>query len=333
MVETDAVERVLEGEASLDFVSLDSGSEHILNGERLLAVGNVGAADPVGDREDGANVVGRVTPLGGEPGVVEVEPSDQSTVVEGGTDGVELVVGTDDTGTVGHHGTGDDGPQTLAAAGKRRASMAHPNESSRRDGQCRKRPWSRSCSCAHSRQCPGGPCQRAGGRCPRPFRYRRGHPWCEPRWRKRRCERGWRKPSCWRAVRRSGRRQRKLGEAPRWRSIEQRWIEAMQPEWIEKRDEASFTTKEETRGSSQYIWPLKNGLRPSRTRVGSVFSGSTFCVERSSMSVLDIAFLRIDDRFLHHSHERILTIRLSVRSLDEEGQVLRDRGEEKRWDG
>ncbi len=82
MVETDAVERVLEGEAALDLVSLDGGGQHVLDGEGLLAVGDVGAADPVGDREDGANVVRGVAPLGGEPGVVEVEPSDERPLLK-----------------------------------------------------------------------------------------------------------------------------------------------------------------------------------------------------------------------------------------------------------
>ena len=123
MVETDTVKRVLEGEASLDLVSLDGSSENVLDSQRLLSVSDVGTADPVGNGEDGANVVGRVTPLGGEPGVVEVEPSDQSTVVECGTDGIKLVIGTNDTGTVGDNSAGDNGTADVSSG--REAESLH----------------------------------------------------------------------------------------------------------------------------------------------------------------------------------------------------------------
>jgi hypothetical protein len=63
VVETDAVERVLEREHSLDLVGLDHALEHVSDCQRSTAVGNVGSGDPVCDSENGAQVVRRVAPL------------------------------------------------------------------------------------------------------------------------------------------------------------------------------------------------------------------------------------------------------------------------------
>jgi hypothetical protein len=57
----------------------------------------------------------RVAPLGGEPGVVEVEPPDDGADVEGGGDGIELVGGAGYAGAVLDRGAGDDGPEELGA--------------------------------------------------------------------------------------------------------------------------------------------------------------------------------------------------------------------------
>jgi hypothetical protein len=57
VVETDAVERVQEGEATLDLVGLDHPFEDVVYGQRLTLAGKV-----VGNREDGSQVVRRVTP-------------------------------------------------------------------------------------------------------------------------------------------------------------------------------------------------------------------------------------------------------------------------------
>ena len=62
VVQADAVERVLEGHAALDLVRLDHGAEDVLDDELLAR-----AREVVSDGEDRAEVVGRVTPLGGEP--------------------------------------------------------------------------------------------------------------------------------------------------------------------------------------------------------------------------------------------------------------------------
>lgn len=61
VVQTDLVEGVEQGQAALDLVGLDHGLEHILDGIDLaasqVAAGLVGAVDPVGDGQDGTQVV------------------------------------------------------------------------------------------------------------------------------------------------------------------------------------------------------------------------------------------------------------------------------------
>jgi hypothetical protein len=131
VVKTDLVVGVEESQATLNLVGLNHGLENILDDKGLAAsevtAGLVGTVDPVSDSEDSTEVVRGVTPLSSEPAVVEVEPSDHGTNVEGGVDGVKLEGSTRDLGAVGDNGAGDDGseelrallePQTLETAAK-----------------------------------------------------------------------------------------------------------------------------------------------------------------------------------------------------------------------
>lgn len=119
VVKTDLVVGVEESQAALDLVGLDHTLEDILDGEDLaageVAASLVGSVDPVGDSEDGTQVVGGMSPLSSQPAVVEVEPSDHSTNVEGSVDGVELEGSSRDLGAVGDDGAGDDGAEELGA--------------------------------------------------------------------------------------------------------------------------------------------------------------------------------------------------------------------------
>jgi hypothetical protein len=119
VVKTDLVVRVEESQAALDFVSLDHGLENILDNKGLAAsevtTSLVGTVDPVSDSEDSAQVVRGVTPLSSEPAVVEVEPSDHSTDVEGGVDGIKLEGSSRDLGAVRDNGARDDGAEELRA--------------------------------------------------------------------------------------------------------------------------------------------------------------------------------------------------------------------------
>ncbi len=113
VIEAHLVEGVLEREAALDLVGLDHRRQHVAHGQRGLP--GCGAGEPVGNGEDAAQVVGRVAPLGGQPGVVEVEPANHGADVEGGLNRVELKSRARYLGAVGHDGSRHDRAQQLGA--------------------------------------------------------------------------------------------------------------------------------------------------------------------------------------------------------------------------
>lgn len=119
MVQADLVEGVLESHDTLDLVGPDHGLKHVPGLEDLavseVSTSPVGPGDPVCDCENGTKVVGGVTPLSGQPAVVEVEPSDHSTNVEGTLDGVELVVGPRNFCAIGDNSALDHGAQDVSA--------------------------------------------------------------------------------------------------------------------------------------------------------------------------------------------------------------------------
>ena len=115
VVEANLVERVLEREAALDLVCLDHRRQHRAHGQRSLAAGNGSAGEPVGDGEDAAQIVRRVAPLGGQPGVVEIQPANHGADVEGGLNRVQLKRRARNFGAVGHDGSRHHRPQQLGA--------------------------------------------------------------------------------------------------------------------------------------------------------------------------------------------------------------------------
>lgn len=142
VVETDSVERVLEGEAALDLVGHDHAGEDVLDGER----GQAGSGHPVRDGEDTSTAVGGVSPLGGKEawggqsradGTVHAQSlkSNQRIWVPmanaprlrasagpalsaAHAHGVDLEGGSRDLGPVGHDGALDDGRHELEALGR-----------------------------------------------------------------------------------------------------------------------------------------------------------------------------------------------------------------------
>jgi hypothetical protein len=118
VVEADPIEAVLEGDDTLDLVRLDHRGEDVPHDQRLPARRDGGAREPVGRHEDAAEVVRGMTPLGREPGVVEVEPSHHRAEVERGLHGIELVRRAGHARAVRHHGPRHDGPEQLGARGE-----------------------------------------------------------------------------------------------------------------------------------------------------------------------------------------------------------------------
>lgn len=105
VVESDLVEGVLKSHAALDLVGSDHSLQNVTDLEDLsvskVSAVLVCAINPVGGRKDGTQIVGRVTPLSSKPAVVEVQPADHSTDVEGSVDGVKLEVCTRNLCAVG----------------------------------------------------------------------------------------------------------------------------------------------------------------------------------------------------------------------------------------
>jgi len=76
VVLADPVEAVQQRVAALDLVRLDRVTQHVAHGQRLAAFAFGLAAEVITHRQDAAQVVRRVAPFGGQPGVVEIEPAD-----------------------------------------------------------------------------------------------------------------------------------------------------------------------------------------------------------------------------------------------------------------
>src|SRR5882757_5504742 len=115
VIEPHAVEAVFEREHALNLVSLDHPSEHVAHGGRGLAFHHSLAGEVVSYRENTAEIIGRVTPFGCQPSVIEVQPTDHCADVEGCLDGVQLVRGAGHARATCHHSTGDHGSHELGA--------------------------------------------------------------------------------------------------------------------------------------------------------------------------------------------------------------------------
>ena len=118
MIEADAIERVFQGNDPLNLVGHDHRLQHLTHAQRCLAPGQTLLRQMIGDRENTAQIVGRMPPLGRQPGVVVVQPADQATDVPGGLDRIEAKAGARHAGAVGHHAARHQRPQVLDAFGK-----------------------------------------------------------------------------------------------------------------------------------------------------------------------------------------------------------------------
>src|SRR3974390_1061409 len=86
MIQSDAVEAVLQGEHTLYFMSLDHAGEHIAHRHTLARTRQV-----VGHWENSAQIVRGVAPLRGQPGVVEIQPANHGADIECRGDRIQLV--------------------------------------------------------------------------------------------------------------------------------------------------------------------------------------------------------------------------------------------------
>ncbi len=96
MIEPDSIEAVFQGQDALDFVRLDHAGEHVAHRDSFA-----GSRQVVGHGENAAQIVRGVSPLRGQPGIVEIQPANHGPDVEGRVDGIEFVGGAGNARTVG----------------------------------------------------------------------------------------------------------------------------------------------------------------------------------------------------------------------------------------
>ena len=133
--------------------------------QRLRDRGHGVAREPVGRGEDAAQVVGRMAPFGGEPGVVEIEPADHRADVEGGLDRVELELGARHLGAVRHDRARHDRAEQLGAGGilERLEAAAERVDQAVAGGFVGELAGDLVLR-GRSRRCRPGPCRAPGGR-------------------------------------------------------------------------------------------------------------------------------------------------------------------------
>ena len=116
VVQTHAVEAVLQRQHALDLMRLDHRGQYVAHGQRIFAFGEVAARNVIGHGKDRTKVVRRMTPFGCQPGVVEVEVADQHAQVERGLGGLQFMAGARHTGPALHLRAGHHRPQQARAA-------------------------------------------------------------------------------------------------------------------------------------------------------------------------------------------------------------------------
>lgn len=117
VIESDLVERVFQCETALDFVRLDHGGEYMAHRERGQPLRHGRARQPVGGHQNAAQVIGRMSPLGRQPGVVEVEPANHRPEAERRLYRIELIGRAGHLRAVGHDRPRHDGPEQFGAGG------------------------------------------------------------------------------------------------------------------------------------------------------------------------------------------------------------------------
>jgi hypothetical protein len=68
--------------------------------------------------KNGTQVIGGVTPLSGQPSIIEVQPTNNGTNVEGALNRIQNELSSRDVNSVGNNGARNDGAQVLSALGE-----------------------------------------------------------------------------------------------------------------------------------------------------------------------------------------------------------------------
>jgi hypothetical protein len=115
VIQSGAVETVLKSQDTLDFVSLNHRGEYIAYRQFRPGAPGIRPVQIVGDGEYRAQIIRWVTPLGREPGVIEVEPANHRADVKGGLYRIEFERRPRDARPVGECCAGYQRPHELSA--------------------------------------------------------------------------------------------------------------------------------------------------------------------------------------------------------------------------
>jgi len=108
MIKATTVKAIFQRKHSLNFVGLDHRQQEVTNRKRLFTFSDPLARKVIGHRKEAAEVIGRMPPFRGKPGVVIVEPAHHCTDVESGLNGVQFVRGARNPRATLHCGPGND---------------------------------------------------------------------------------------------------------------------------------------------------------------------------------------------------------------------------------
>ncbi len=127
MIQTDAVVTILQRQDALDLMGFDHRLQDIGDRERFLS----GASEIIGQGENAAKIVRRVTPLGGEPGIVKSSQRIIAPILNAACTGsnCQSVPGT--RAPLASIAPGTTGPRSLVHSEKRSASRPQPRVSSK----------------------------------------------------------------------------------------------------------------------------------------------------------------------------------------------------------
>ncbi len=117
VIQTDLVERVFQRDTTLNFVRLNHAGQHGLHAQGLLARSHGIARQPISSGQNAAQIVGRMTPFGSQPGVIEVQPANHRADIEGSLNRIQLELRAGHFRAIRYHSAGHHGAKQLGASG------------------------------------------------------------------------------------------------------------------------------------------------------------------------------------------------------------------------
>src|SRR5215469_215044 len=103
MIKPDTIEAVFQCKDTLDLVRLNHAYENIKHRESLTSLANTVSTQVICDSENSTEIIRRMSPFRGEPGVVEIEPAHDCADIERCLNRVQFVSGSRYARTLARH--------------------------------------------------------------------------------------------------------------------------------------------------------------------------------------------------------------------------------------